>query len=143
MFLTIFSWLKKWCRRDSPAESVDMPTPQELNTLFLTACSIGDYVKVDSLLKEHKEILNITEGLVKAKETNSDNVIRTLIENNLLDQKAIDEMLVDSCTNNKLSLSEFLVTKGASIVKGLRVAKSHNIIIMLKKYDYNNQHANK
>ena len=75
---------------------------------------------------------DLNKALLVAVEYNNREIVDYLIgegANNL------DEALRQACLNNFYDITELLVKKGATIVIGLRVAKSPNIIRMLYRYE--------
>jgi hypothetical protein len=101
---------------------------------FISACVSGDIEKVRKI----KELIsvNLNEGLNKAVQAGHSVVVEYLVKQGVTN---LDENLKTACLNNNFIVAEILVQNGARIVVGLRVAKSINIIKMLRRYEQNSE----
>jgi len=102
--------------------------------IFLNACKTGDMNIMNTLEKMKVSCVttDVNEGLHRACKNNQMTVGKFLLEKGATN---LNECLKITCQEGFFGFSELLIQKGASVVAGLRVAKSPNIINMLYKYE--------
>lgn len=127
------------CKRNKIIEPIKEELPD-----FSTACKNGqiDLVKtyVESMDKQDDEYkFKLNQGLTDAVTCGNKDVAEYLIDSGA---NNLNENLKFACENNNYGMVEILIKKGASIILGLRVAKSPNIVKLLYRYRQNSEVIN-
>jgi hypothetical protein len=100
---------------------------------YLSFCQNDDIKGLRTLFYWfNKDRFDLNAGLVTATGRKNTEVAQYLIESGA---NNLDDCLRIACENNLFSMAELLVKNGASVVVGLKHAKSSTIITMLYRHE--------
>ena len=143
IFDNVYHWISSCCRNAKTAFRYRTFDNDTVIGIFKIACCKGDISTVMDICENYDDS-RVEEGLVIATECNQRKIVEYLLhtnengsqytncsQSNVANQVILDKLLAIASSRNYYDLSEFLVTKGADPIAGIRESKSHNITSML------------